>query len=128
MKTIRYVCLENIKQYLTEDGIDINIFDQNDLECFLSSSLLEFNATPPFTNISLDDFECKNNYSCIGIISVGAEILAQATKKLIEDGKAFSIKDNETIKHQSYEITNIIQNDMFELFVAYTQELKNKQL
>lgn len=76
----------------TNEGLECNIFSDDDLVSFLCASLSEFNATPTITTYSWADPVIPGIFS--DIITQGAYLIAMASLATIEAGREFTLNDN----------------------------------
>jgi hypothetical protein len=69
-----------------------NVFNDDELTCFLVSSLSDFNSTPHITSYMFGDPAIYGVFA--DIIIHGANLLALAAQALIEKGREFVVTDN----------------------------------
>lgn len=98
-----------------------NIFNDDELICFLVNSLSEFNQTPHFTKYTFaqDDF-CEQ---FMDILVQGASILALAAQALIEKGREFVITDN-GVSYQPPVVSDMLNSQYTAQMTAYREKLK----
>jgi len=111
----------NPAQYIT---VECPVFSNDELVCFLISSLSEFNAHPHFTGFTFCDPQITGIFA--DIIIQGAVLLGLAAQTLIEKGREFSINDN-GITFQPPQVSDIL-NTQYNSQLAWYKEKLNSQL
>lgn len=72
--------------------VDCDIFSVENMTCFLGDSLTMFNEIPHFTQFTFEDTEMLQQFH--NVIVQGAELMALASKALLERGREFQFTDN----------------------------------
>ncbi|MBF0556603.1 MAG: hypothetical protein HQK96_18955 [Nitrospirae bacterium] len=98
-----------------------NIFSDDEMTCFLISSLSDFNSTPHFTSYTFADPATFGIFA--DIILQGANLLALAAQALIEKGREFVITDN-GISFQPPAVSEILNSQYTTQLTVYREKLK----
>lgn len=76
----------------TPQGIECNVFSNDELVSFLCASLSEFNSTPTITSYGFDNPLVSQMFS--DVITQGAYLIAMSAIAVIEAGREFTLNDN----------------------------------
>jgi hypothetical protein len=99
-----------------------SIFSDDELTCFLVSSLSDFNSTPHFTTFKFSDPAIYGIFA--DIVIQGANLLALAAQTLIERGREFNITDN-GINFQPPAVSEILNSQYTAQLTVYREKLKS---
>jgi hypothetical protein len=100
---------------------DCNVFTDEILACFLSSSLSEFNMVPFFTSFSFGEQIIYKTFS--HAIVEGALILALSSQALVEKGRDFTISDG-GISYQPPALGDFLATHYQNFMTSYRERLK----
>lgn len=98
-----------------------SIFTNNELICFLVSSLSDFNSTPHITSYTFSDPAVYGVFA--DIVIQGANLLALAAQALIEKGREFVVTDN-GISFQPPAVSEILNSQYTTQLTVYREKLK----
>lgn len=112
---------ETLDEYGNKTFTDCPIFSDEELLCFLTNSLAEFNQTPHWTNFGFDSTIIYERNA--HVIVEGAAIIALAAQMLIEAGREFSMSDN-GIQMTAPPLSTVMNNQFGALLTSHTERLK----
>jgi hypothetical protein len=98
-----------------------DVFNDDELICFIVNSLSEFNQWPHFTSFTFADSQIQGIF--LDIIVQGANLLALAAQTLIEKGREFTITDN-GVTYQPPQISEILNSQYGTQLGYYKEKLK----
>lgn len=105
--------------------VDCDVYSKGMLEAFIHLAVSEFNATPYFTNFSLEDSKFVDCFA--EIIVEGATLYALSSKALIEKGREFQLTDH-GIDFVPPAVSEMLNTQFSTLLVHHWEKLKHIKL
>jgi hypothetical protein len=112
---------QTLDEYGQKTFVDCPIFTDDELLCFLNSSLSEFNEVPHWTNFGFDHTVIYERNA--HIVVEGAFIIALGAQMLIEAGREFTVTDN-GITMQPPPLSTTINTQFGALLTSHVERLK----
>lgn len=105
--------------------VDVDIFAKEVLESFIDLAISEFNATPDFTDFTLENSRFVDCFA--EVLVEGATLYALSSKALVERGREFTIKDD-GIHLRPPEVAEMLNTQFSTLLSHHWDKLKHIKL
>lgn len=101
--------------------VDCDVYSKTMLESFIDLAVSEFNATPEFTDFTLENSRFVDCFA--EVIVEGATLYALSSKALIERGREFQLSDT-GIQFQPPAVAEMLNTQFSMLLVHHWEKLK----
>ncbi len=105
--------------------VDCDIYSQTMLEAFIDLAVSEFNATPEFTDFTLENSRFVDCFA--EVLVEGATLYALSSKALIERGREFQIGDD-GINFHPPAVSEMLNTQFSTLLAHHWEKLKHIKL
>ena len=102
--------------------VDCDIYAKDVLEAFIDLAVSEFNATPDFTDFTLENSRFVDCFA--EVLVEGATLYALSSKALIERGREFQIGDS-GLQFQPPAVSEMLNTQFATLLTHHWEKLKH---